>query len=164
MDSQLIINIMKLTGLDTVDTVSCSATPLDPQVMFTSCYHDGSMGRTDYEVWVFAHTSEGDLVPLPCVGNRSSSNYAYTPSYEESAPCLGEVLAGMEPPKGVVVVVSDYDSWEGSETTDETRVTYYPWVAPDIKKIRRRVEDRLRKVDDPQLVIDIAVKLGVSLA
>ena len=164
MDSQLIIDVMKLTGkLETVDMVSCSATPLDPKTTLGSCFHNGSMGRTEYEVWVFAHTSEGDLVPLPCVGSRSSSNYAYTSSSYEEAPCLGEVLAGMEQPKGVVVVESDYDSWEGQEHTDETMVTYYPWITPDVGKIRRRVEDRLRKVDDPQMIIDIAIKLGVSL-
>lgn len=34
----------------------------------------------------------------------------------------------------------------------------------NIQKIRRRVEDRLRKINDEKLVIEIAVRLGVSLA
>ena len=34
----------------------------------------------------------------------------------------------------------------------------------DTRKIRRRVEDRLRKLDDDTLIIELAVKLGVSLA
>jgi len=39
--------------------------------------------------------------------------------------------------------------WEGTEM--------------DLKKIRRRVEDRLRKSDNPNLIIEIALKMGVSI-
>ena len=165
MESQLIVKAMELTGINVIDKVLHSATPIDLATRFSSCFHNGSMGRTEYEVWVFAHTSDG-LFPLPCVGERRSSNYAYSQRSETEAGTLAESLAVIaEPPKGIIVVESDYDSWEGQEeSTDEKRVTYYPWVAPDTKKIRRRVEDRLRKIDDPQLIIDLAVKLGVSIA
>lgn len=37
-------------------------------------------------------------------------------------------------------------------------------IPVDPKKIRRRVEDRLRKLNDDNLIVELAIRLGVSLA
>jgi hypothetical protein len=63
----------------------------------------------------------------------------------------------------IVVDRIDYRDWQGQDVTDDREVRVYPVRTIDTGKIRRRVEDALRKTSDESTILNLAVRLGVKI-
>lgn len=81
------------------------------------------------------------------------------PEEYEDAPTIGEQIVGKKVKflEVVIWVDNSYDNekWEKSFIVE--------LIPLDIKKIRRRVEDALRKTNDTNLIVRLANELGVKL-
>lgn len=83
----------------------------------------------------------------------------HTPTDFEDAPTIVEQIAGKDV-KFLSIVVWVDDSYNKEKWEREFIIELQPL---DIKKIRRRVEDTLRKTTDANLIVRLANELNVKL-
>lgn len=129
-------------------------------------YHDGSAGCSSHKYGIWFEYQNGHIVRFESVvGDCWDSNYAYSQRRESSATQnLGEALYGNGfEPIAVYVAYNGSDSWSGQEDFEENSLTRYPCKSPDFVKIRRRLEDYLRKTSDSGMIMRLAGIAGVKL-
>ncbi len=128
---------------------------------------DGSCGESLELNMLFAILEDGEILDSPPPDYRQGSNYAYSTTYEGEGIPLGDAWGEyLNEIKYVVEYFRDYNNWEGTSDYRDERILILHLIREDdkdqIKKIRRRVEDALRK-SDPTQILRIASILGVKL-
>jgi hypothetical protein len=126
----------------------------------------GSMGSEEQSRCVYLLTLDGEWLVVP--GDyESKSNYAYEGTHSGDGMSVAELLSakGISSSEIDAVIVDriDFRDWEGQDVTDEREVRVYPVRPIDTGKIRRRVEDALRKTNNESTILSLAVRLGVKI-
>jgi len=130
-------------------------------------YFDGSLGVTKSINNFHAICEDGTILPSPDPEYSFGSNYAHSKREEREGVALGDAWGEhLNHVKYVVEYVRDLNDWSGGEVTNEMRLTLFLVREDDekrVKRIRRRVEDTLRKSGDPTIILRLATILGVKL-
>jgi len=126
---------------------------------------DSSAGSRDEGITVIFILENGEEIEAESSGEMGyGSNHI--PNQKWNAPNLGEQIAKIENEgqkiKALKVWGEYYCSWEDYGDR-ETNLYFIPLKPVDYKKIRRRIEDTLRKTTNKQLLIQIAEILNVKL-
>ena len=135
-------------------------------VMGLTPYRDSysySGGDRVSELYVTAITREGIKLPLEQETDDKSGDQ-FVPDHTETAPTIGEQLAAMTDRDivGIELTRKEYCDWEDNAQW-KNFTEYFPVEQPDWKKLRRRLEDRLRKMDDIPKLYKIAIELNVNV-
>lgn len=128
-------------------------------------FHDGSMGVSEDWEGYFAILRSGKILSSEDEGSVSS-NYAHSETVRRVAAPLGRQWAeSLGEIRAVLHIALTISNWSGQEQKDEREVFLTLIQAEDlerVKKIRRRVEDHLRKSSSTE-VLAVAGLLGVSV-
>lgn len=140
--------------------------PLPLDKSWCSCSHDGSMGSDSEAFYVVVECTDEKMVDITAdvVGEERRSNYAHAQEYfTDATMSLGEAIAarGLDP-RAVRVRSVGHSDWSGQTREQWDTETRYPWVPPDVEKIRARLARKLKTVDDC-LLLQIAGLAGVNL-
>jgi hypothetical protein len=127
--------------------------------------HDGSMGIskdvTDYLICM----NDGIYLHGMYRGGRSSSNYAYSQTVEENGERVHEFIKRQGYDIEDVVFIIEYEyrlhDWEGQEKLEDESLKFIPIISIDWDKVRRRIEDKLRK--DTEYIKFAALNSGINL-
>ena len=84
---------------------------------------------------------------------------SYDKTDESFAPTIGEQIAGMSV-KALIFRTENFCSYQDGYDEEFSEILYL--VPPDYKKIRRRVEEHLRKSGDAE-IFRLAVLAGVKI-
>jgi hypothetical protein len=116
---------------------------------------DSVAGSSERSLSVTAILADNTYLPLR---QSIDCRYAdYRTDYKESAPTIGEQIVHLNV-KGLEFVLVE-DDQNGFEEWRE----YLPLEQIDWAKVRRRIEDALRKTGDPKTLFQFAQKLGIKL-
>lgn len=121
-------------------------------------YWEGVAGTSRDAVYVTAILADDSEIRL-----KEAYESAHACSYEktttQAAPSIGEQIAKMTV-KALIFHRDAYISYQDGGDDDYAEILYL--VAPDYKKIRRRLEDRLRKAGNDE-IFRLAVLAGVKI-
>jgi len=119
---------------------------------------EGQAGRSRDSVHVVAVLSNGRRKQLD---EREILSHAsnYEPPQEWTAPTVGEQIAGL--PVVALEFTREEYSYDQVEQFSWTETVFVS--APDWSKVRRRIEDALRKTEDNSRLYKLAVELGVKI-
>jgi hypothetical protein len=127
---------------------------------------DGSMGFEQSSEEVFLLLNDGSWHEVTS-NYYYESNYAHTPTIDEPGLSVADYISakGIKTTdiEAVVLHKVEFSDWSGQEKEDEKKTTVYPVKIIDVKKIRRRVEDALRKTNSESTVLNLAVRLGCKI-
>jgi hypothetical protein len=115
-----------------------------------------SGGRNEDGLFVTAHLNDGKAVDLKTEIDHGDAMNTI-PDYHEDAPTIGEQIADLD------VVALSFRWVNVNQNEDEEWEEYLPIVPPDWGKLRRRVEDALRKTSDKSVLFSFANKLNVKI-
>jgi hypothetical protein len=119
---------------------------------------EGVAGSSRDAVHVTAITEDGREIALAesfCQEHACS----YDKTYEHDEPTIGEQIAGLSV-TALIFHRDAYCSYQDGRDEDYTEILYL--TPPDYTKIRRRIEDRLRKSGNDE-VFRLAVLAGVKI-
>lgn len=163
--STIIKNFPALTGKDFHGAQTVEIKEVDSQLWdstFESRYHDGSCGVTDRKTSAFAVMADG--LKEIAVSDIWDSNYAYSQRSEKLAPTLREQLSdSIGSVVAIIAAGSVVEDWSGQKYEKYSWAVFWPVKLPDMAKIRRRVEDALRKSATEADMLEIAARLGCKL-
>ena len=91
---------------------------------------------------------------------ESAHACSYDKTTVQDAPTVGEQIAGLGAVKALIFHRDAYCSYQDGGDDDFQEILYL--TPPDYKKIRRRLEDRLRKSGDDE-IFRLAVSAGVKI-
>jgi hypothetical protein len=128
--------------------------------------HYGSLGQDETSRLVFILTTDNVWHKIPSEF-ESECFHDHQGRHSGTGMTVAEFLSakGISSDEIEAVVLSrvDYRDWQGQDEMDEREVLVYPSRPIDTKKIRRRVEDALRKTNDESVILSLAVRLGVKI-
>jgi hypothetical protein len=122
---------------------------------------EGCAGYSRAALLVNAVFQDGGKKELECQSiYRHASNHDPDQVGGEP-PTIGEQIASLDVTGLEVTVISECTY---RDDDNDFRDEWYVPVKPlDVKRIRRRVEDRLRKLNDPQTICNLALQLGCKI-
>lgn len=126
--------------------------------------HTGSLGDSiDFCHFLLVYPT--DIIQIP-YNETHRSNYAHDQEWEdEDGITIREAIEKYGLPLALLQVEHELEDWPGSEYINEWNFILYKVSSFDdekIKKIRRRVEDRLRK-SSTEDILRIAIALNVKI-
>jgi hypothetical protein len=128
--------------------------------------HYGSLGQDETSRLVFILTTDNVWHSVPVEG-ESESFHDHQGKHSGDGMSVADYISekGISSSEIDAVIVDriDYRDWQGQDLMDEREVSVYPSHPIDIKKIRRRVEDALRKTTDESVILSLAVRLGCKI-
>ncbi|MDD5294399.1 MAG: hypothetical protein PHP21_00520 [Patescibacteria group bacterium] len=133
----------------------------------TDYYCSGGLGETEIVFSFTAVLNDGELLESPLPQYTRESTQAHSSTIAKPGVSLGEAWGEkLGEIKYIVEYHRDFCEWEGgSSNCDEEYIVLYI-VREDgkerISKIRRRIEDALRKCDDPMVILRLGAMLGVK--
>ena len=117
---------------------------------------DWSGGRNEDSLRVWAVQKNGIRVELETRIHAGDANN-HIPDYDKSAPTIGEQIAKLEVEALIFRLI------EKDQNGDNEWEEYLPITPPDWGKLRRRVEDALRKSTNQESLFAIANRLNVKI-
>ena len=121
-------------------------------------YWEGVGGSTEDGISAVAVLKDGNKKALDESNEYENANGAKT--VEDPIPTIGEQISGLDV-VGLEIKAVSIHTW--NDTEDFEGEFYIPLQPLDVKRIRRRVEDALRKTTDATTVCNLALKLGCKL-
>ena len=122
-----------------------------------SRYFEGQAGSSVDRLRVIATIEDGEEFTLSEAWEQAHASN-YDPTTSSDAPTIGEQIAGREVVRQVFDRLDRAD-WREESKYSETLLL----IQPDWTKVRRRVEDALRKTTDHVSLYRLAVELGVKI-
>ena len=126
-------------------------------VPFCRCW-EGVAGTSRDAVHVTAVLADDTEIRLE-ESYKQEHACSYDKTTEQDAPTIGEQIAGKEV-KALIFHRDAYCSYQDGQDEDFKEILYL--IPPDYKKIRRRLEDRLRKAGNDE-IFRLAVLAGVKI-
>jgi hypothetical protein len=127
---------------------------------------DGSMGFEQSSEEIFLLLNDGSWHEVTS-NYYYESNYAHTPTIDEPGLSVADYISakGIKTTdiEAVVLHKVEFSDWSGQEKEGERETKVFPTKPIDTGKIRRRVEDALRKTNDESTILNLAVRLGVKI-
>lgn len=116
-------------------------------------YCDGDHHNDCLVTAVLSDGSQKELDTALHIGDGSN----YVKDTVKDAPCIGEQIANLDVNALIFHRIVD------NQNFDEDYEEYLPVENPDWKKVRRRVEDALRKTSNKEVLFSFAQKLNVKI-
>ncbi len=119
---------------------------------------EGQAGRSQKAVHVDAVLADDTIIGLE-ESYRMEHACSYDKTEESFAPTVGEQISGLNV-KALIFHTENFCSYQDGYDEEFSEILYL--IPPDYKKIRRRLEDRLRKAGDDE-IFRLAVSAGVKI-
>lgn len=119
---------------------------------------EGQAGRSQKAVHVDAVLADDTIIGLE-ESYRMEHACSYDKTEESFAPTVGEQISGLNV-KALIFHTENFSSYQDGYDEEFSEILYI--TPPDYKKIRRRVEEHLRKSGDAE-IFRLAVLAGVKI-